>query len=120
MSHGLQYSTEEIIQALDKTRGGVYLAAELIGCSHKTIERRARDVKAVQEIIDKYRGRRADVAELKLDSAITNGEEWAVKFELTMTPEGKARGYAPRQEVTGKDGEAVVIKVLKGVSMDDL
>ena len=111
MSHGLQYTTAQIIETLEKTRGGMYLAAELIGCSYKTIERRARDIKAVQEVIERYRGRRADVAELKLDNAVTNGEEWAIRFTLMMTPEGKARGYAPRQEVTGAGGGKVKIVV---------
>lgn len=105
MSAGDQYSTQKIIAALEKTRGGVYLAADEIGCSYKTIERRAEKVQAVREVIDKYRQRRSDVAEMKLETAILNGEPWAIKYQLSTI--GKSRGYVERQEVTGKDGGAI-------------
>lgn len=109
MSTGKVYSTEQIIAALEETHGGIFVAADRIGCSYKTIERRAKDVKAVQDVIDKYRGRRVDVAEMALDKALLNGEPWAVQF--TLKTQGKQRGYVERQEVTGADGAAHKIEV---------
>ena len=122
MSSGVQYTTEQIIAALEKTHGGVFLAAESLGCSYKTIERRAASVQAVQEVIDRYQGRRSDVAELSLDIALANGEPWAVQFQLTKSKDGRRRGYAERQELTGAGGGAVetVLKIVKGVTVDDL
>ena len=109
MSHGLQFSTEDIIKALDETHGGVYLAAERLGCSHKTIERRAKNVQSVQDVIDKYSGRRVDVGELALDIALANKEAWAIQFILRT--KGKNRGYTERQEIAGADGNAIKILV---------
>jgi hypothetical protein len=112
------YSTEEIIRAIESAHGGIFIAAEKIGCSYKTIERRAKEVQAVRDAIEKWRGRRVDVAELALDRALANGEAWAVMFVARTL--GKRRGYVERQEVTGEDGGAVTLKILRDVSMDDL
>jgi len=112
MSSGVQYTTEQIIEALEKTHGGVFLAAELIGCSYKTIERRAKEVQAVGDILTKYRGRRTDVALVGLDKALANNEPWAIQFQLTKSKEGKDRGYVERQEHTGADGGPVTLKVV--------
>jgi hypothetical protein len=48
-----------------------------------------------------------DIAELKLRQQVQDGEAWAVKYILST--KGKSRGYVERQEVTGKDGGAIVI-----------
>lgn len=103
------YGTEDIIKALDKTHGMVYLAAEELGCSAVTIYRRAAKNKKVQEAIDKHRGRFLDKAELKLEQAMMNGEPWAIQFSLRTL--GKHRGYVERQEITGADGSAQKIEV---------
>ena len=109
MSRARKYSDAEIIKALENKRGGVYVAADELGCSYKTIHRRAKRVPAIQEVIDKYRHRRTDVAEIKLDQAILNGEPWAILFQLKT--QGKSRGYVERNEITGKDGNDVTIRV---------
>lgn len=110
MSTGRVYSTEQIIDALEKTHGGIFLAADAIGCSYKTIHRRADEVKVVQDVIDKYSGRRTDVAILKLEQAINNGEPWAITLQLTKSENGRSRGYSDRHEITGADGESITIK----------
>ncbi len=96
MSTGQQYSTDMIIQALEDKHGAVYLAADSIGCSYKTILRRAKDVQSVADVLLKYRGRRCDIAELALDRALANGEAWAIRFALETL--GKDRGYVARTE----------------------
>lgn len=110
MSHGLQFTNDDIIKALEETRGTIYLAAERLGCSHKTIERRAKAVVAVRNVIERYRGRRVDVAELALDHALTIGEPWAIQF--TLRTQGKNRGYVERTELTGVDNENIKITVV--------
>ncbi len=99
------YDTPKIIEALNKTHGMIYLAADLLGCSAMTIYRRADKVKAVRDVIDSYRGQLLDKAELKLEQAIMNGEPWAVQFALRTI--GKQRGFVERQEVTGAEGGAI-------------
>jgi hypothetical protein len=113
MSHGIQYKTPDIVAALHKTHGAVYLAAELIGCSHKTVERRAKKVREVAEVINKYRGRRLDVAELALDKALADNQAWAIQFVLRT--QGRTRGYVERQEITGIDGAPVMITEIEVV-----
>jgi hypothetical protein len=111
MSSGNQYTTQQIIEALDKAHGGIFVAAEQIGCSYKTIERRAKDTLSVKETIDKYRGRRSDIAQMKLESAILNGEPWSIQFQLKT--QGKDRGFVERIEHTGKDDEPITLKVVR-------
>ncbi len=101
------YSTTSIIEALKKTHGMIYLAAEDLGCAAITIYRRAEKVAAVRETIDSYRGKLIDKAELKLEQAVLNGEPWAIQFTLKTI--GKHRGYVERQEVTGANGGAIIV-----------
>lgn len=100
----MQYRTADIIAALERTHGMIYLAAKELGCNPSTIYRRADKDKKVQAVIDSYRGQLVDKAELKLEQAVMNGEPWAVT--LTLKTLGKNRGYVERQEVTGADGKA--------------
>lgn len=117
MSHGQQYPTEQIISALEARKGAVTLAAEQLGCSYKTIERRAEQVQAVKDVIDKYRKRRVDVAELALDVALAKQEPWAVTFTLKTL--GRDRGYVERAELTGADGGDLVIQIVRKNSSTD-
>jgi len=49
-----------------------------------------------------------DLAEMGFKSAILNKEPWALAFALKTL--GKHLGYVERQEVTGADGGAVLVK----------
>jgi hypothetical protein len=100
VSHGWQVSTDAIIAAVDKTHGGVYLAADQLGCSAKTILRRARRVQAVADTIAKYRERRSDIAEMKLEGALIAGESWAIQFQLRT--QGRDRGYGDKLETENR------------------
>ena len=101
----MKHRTADIISALEKTHGMVYLAAEALGCAPVTIYRRAEKDAKVQGVINDQRGKLIDKAELKLEHAVMNGEPWAVT--LTLKSLGKNRGYVERQEVTGADGGAI-------------
>ena len=103
------YRTEDIIKALEETHGQIYLAADVLGCSHMTIYRRAEKVKAVQDTISKFRGVLVDKAVLALERGVLKGEQWAVTFALSRL--GKDRGYAERQEITGAEGEKLKVEV---------
>jgi len=104
------YSTASIIEALEKTHGMIYLAAESLGCAPITIYRRAEKVAAVRDTIDSYRGKLVDKAELKLEQAVLNGEPWAI--QMTLKTIGKHRGYVERQEVTGAEGGHIVVRLV--------
>jgi len=108
----MPYSNEEIIKALDDTHGMIFLASQKLGCTPKTIYRRAEKVRAVRDVIDSHRGKLLDTAELKLEQAILAGEQWAINLALKTI--GKHRGYTERQEISGPDGgpiDAVMVYI---------
>jgi len=102
--------TERIIECLRETNGLISLAAKRVPCSQTTIYKRARDVKAVRQVIDECRDELVDLGELALRSAIVAKEPWAVALVLKTL--GRHRGYVERQEqeVSGKDGGDLVVK----------
>jgi hypothetical protein len=89
-----KYTDKEIISAIEKHKGAIYLASEYLGCHPDTIYERAKKVKAIQNTIDRHRGKMLDVAELALYNAITRGENWAIAFCLKSI--GRDRGYGDR------------------------
>ena len=100
---GRTYKDSAIIAALKASNGGVYLAAEKLGCDPKTIYRRAEKSPKVQQVIDNMRGQLVDLAEAALKKAVVGGEGWAVIWSLKTL--GKGRGYVERveQDVTIRD-----------------
>ena len=59
-----------------------------------------------------------DIAESALRRNVINGDNSAIFYTLNNAPEAKRRGWGPRQEVTGVDGEPVKI-VVEYVNADD-
>lgn len=103
MPKKLSLSPGDIIKALRDTNGMVYLAAERLGVSYMTVYRRAKRIPAIQEEIDRAKGKRLDVAETKLWDAVLQGQAWAICFYLKT--QGKARGYIEKT-ITQVDGDA--------------
>lgn len=97
MGRPQQYTNKQMIAALKKTKGAVYLAAEEIGCDPDTIYRRAKTSKAIKQAITKHRGKMLDTAELALYNAVLKGESWAIAFALKSV--GRKRGYGDRVDV---------------------
>lgn len=110
MSRPQRYTAEDIIAALRKTRGMVYLAANELGCSHVTVYNYIKKYATVKREFEHQRGEFKDVAETKLREATDNGEKWAIQFALTML--GSDRGYVQKrlQEVSGPEGGPVKLE----------
>lgn len=104
-----RYTVAQVIQALDDTKGMVYLAARRLGCSHTTVYNYARRHPTVQLAIDANRGVMLDTAEVALWKGIQDGESWAVQFALRTI--GRNRGYVERKEVAGPDGGPLEIGI---------
>ena len=108
---GFVYSTKAIIKALEKNKGAIYKTATELGCSYRTILRRAEKQQTIRDAIDKYRFIRTDVAEDKLGDALERGEPWAILFQLRT--QGRQRGYyerisdAPKEDVNEEDKQPV-------------
>jgi len=105
-----RFTPKQVADTLNETRGMVFLAAKKLGCSDDTIYNYAKRYKAVGDALRQQRGQFVDMAELKLWNAVNEGEAWAVQFALRTL--GKERGYVERSEVTGKDGNEMIIKVV--------
>ena len=105
-----RYTTVQMIKALRKTKGMVYLAADELGCSHATIYNYIKRHPTVAQAFEQERGLFLDAAEIRLKEAVFNSSPWAIRFALTML--GGDRGYAPkqRQEVTGPGGGPLTFK----------
>ena len=112
MTRPLKYTAEQIIAALKETKGMVYLAADRMGCHADTIHAYARRYKSVQECIDHEREKILDIGELKLVQKVMDGDDGMIKFLLSTR--GKKRGYTTGTEISGPDGESLIIKVIYG------
>lgn len=106
-----RYTVDEVCDALNATRGQKTLAGERLGCSDETVNNYEKRYVRVRQVIEHHRNRRLDVAESKLDTAVENGEAWAVMFMLRTV--GKSRGYVERQEVSGPDGTALIVEIVR-------
>lgn len=95
---------ELIVKSLKQGRGKVYLVANHLKCSPKTIYNYINKYPEVKEAKEDAEGLRLDATELKLEDAIDAGEAWAICFFLKT--KGKSRGYTERQEVeqVGQNG----------------
>lgn len=106
-----RFTCQNIIDALEETKGMVYLAADVLGCSHTTVYNYIKRHPSVKEAYDRHSGRMTDKTEQKLFSAIEEGKPWAITFYLGT--KGKDRGYTRKEEreVYGRDGGPVLIQV---------
>jgi len=92
-----KYKRADIIAALERNGGMVYLAARALRCSPQTIYNYRDKYPDVAQAIDQARGELVDTAELALKRAVIAGEGWAVCFTLKTI--GKSRGYTEAHEV---------------------
>jgi hypothetical protein len=92
-----RYTAQDMINALRKTRGMVYRAADELGCSHTTVYNYMDRYPTVAREFERQRGLFLDTAESKLEDAVQEGKEWAIRFSLSML--GADRGYAPKQQI---------------------
>ena len=100
---------EMVAAALQATGGFMALAAQRLGCSYKTVQRRVSGSTKLQAKLAEICDCKLDVAEAALMKAVRDGAAWAVCFYLKC--KGKQRGYVERQEVTGKDGAPIISAV---------
>jgi len=103
----MSYTAKQIIKALQKTHGMIYLAAEALGCEPKTVYNHINKNPTVKAALDNENEKMLDASELQLYSAVMDRNSWAVKYHLST--KGKSRGYVERIQVAGDAGNPVVI-----------
>lgn len=121
MAHKKQRFTKSTIKsALEKARGNVTLAAEVLGVSRQTVYtymQRYPDLVAVRADAENYV---LDIAEAHIEKAVLGGDMDAIKFYLRT--KGRVRGYKTSGEVEhrGNEDMPVIVRVVReGVSDDD-
>jgi len=102
MPNKQRFTPDQVIAALKKTKGMVYLAAKLLRCDVDTILNYCKRYPAVEHEKQAQRGQMVDLAEIRLLQSIDRGEAWGIS--LCLKTIGKDRGYVERQEHTGGDG----------------
>lgn len=103
-----KYTTAQMIEALREKHGNLSAAARFLGCSRNTISRYIEQYPTVKAVADEERETLIDFAENQLFKQVQDGNITAIIFTLKTI--GKSRGYVERQEVTGADGGAVLVK----------
>lgn len=85
----------DVVDALDRSSGRVYLAARLLELRHSTLKAIINRSDAVgeflREVIEGIEGELIDKVEIGLLKCCDNLEDWAIKFFLST--KGKSRGY---------------------------
>ena len=105
-----KYTPEQIIGALEESRGLIAPAARKLGCARDTIRRYLEEYEDIAQAIRDQREAVTDMAENALFQAILDREAWAVCFYLKCM--AKDRGYVERAELTATNGAPVKIKLV--------
>ena len=105
-----KYTQEQMIEALEQSKGLIAPAARALGCSRDTIRSYLDEYSAVAQAKLDQEEAVKDMAENALYAAILRGEAWAICFYLKCR--AKDRGYVERAELTGASGAPVKIKLV--------
>ena len=121
MANGNGKTAEEVIQAIEESRGFASKAAEILGVSRTTFYKYIKNYKTAKQALEDTREKRHDYVENKLMKLIDSGNVAATLFYLKT--QCKARGYVERQEISGKDGGPVkavtTIEIVKDYGPDE-
>jgi hypothetical protein len=106
-----QYNAQMFINAIPGTGGVISIIADKVGCAWNTARKYIQDHPTVQRALENERERVVDKAESNVIKAVVDGDLQTSKWLLTM--KGGDRGYAPKQrhEVSGPDGEPLLVKL---------
>jgi undecaprenyl pyrophosphate synthase len=92
-----KFTVDEVCSAIQAARGGVYMAARALGCSHATVYNYANSNQKVKDAISSSRGYILDKAEYNIYRSIEEGNV-DTSFAL-LNKLGKDRGFGNKSEV---------------------
>jgi hypothetical protein len=96
----------KIEEALTESRGVIKAAANLLGVERSSLSRRIKKSEALTEVRDNsFSIFVDDVEKAYYDKMMETNDKIMMIFFLKC--HGKERGWVERQEITGKDGEAL-------------
>jgi hypothetical protein len=105
-----QYTAEQMITALQATKGMVTLAARHLGCSVNTVQRYIEKYPTVKTARDTERDKMGDAVELALYDEAVNKRNTAALIFMAKTL-FKDRGYIERLEIYGNLNITLVNKL---------
>lgn len=100
---------EQIALALERKMGNITEAAKALKVSRQALYKRIDGNEMLAAVLKEGRETIVDIAESALVRQIKVGNITAIIF--TLKTQGKDRGYVERTEITGADGESLLIKV---------
>ena len=113
------FDKEDVVAALLSARGALGIAAGYLGRSRSSLVRWLKAHPTINAVVADYKATQLDAVEVNtFDAAIIDNEGADRRFLLTTL--GKERGFSSRSEVTGKDGEPLMIADLSKMSNDQL
>ena len=101
-------SAEKLIPLIEEMNGNLSMVCRKLGVARNTVYRFIADKPTIQQALSDAREKMIDNVESTLYSKALGGDTTAMIFFLKT--QGKSRGYVERQEVTGADGGAVLVK----------
>jgi hypothetical protein len=116
MGAKLKFTTREIAIALKQGKGFVSVAADILGCSMRTVNNYIDNHPILGEVRDDARERMKAVAEGKLFDQIEAGKLTAIIFYLKT--QARNRGYSEKEHYSEQAAQQQVMmeKILKAVS----
>ena len=105
-----KFTPEQMVRALEESKGLIAPAARALGCSRDTIRTYLEEYSAVAQAKLDQREAVTDMAENALYAAILRGEAWAICFYLKCM--AKDRGYVEKAEISGPGGKPISIKLV--------
>ena len=100
-------TVDKVNTLIDEMMGNVSMVARTLNVSRTTLYNYINSHSTVKAKLDEAREKMIDNVESKLYSKALDGDTTAMIFFLKT--QGKSRGYVERQEVTGKDGGAIIV-----------
>jgi len=113
----IQHTKKALIEALEKTLGIVTTACKIAGVDRGTFYRYYNEDKDFAKAVKDIENVTFDFVESQLHKQIKDNNTASTIFYAKTKM--KNRGYVERQEITGKDGEAIEITGFKFVTDGD-
>ena len=101
---------KDVVEAIQQYRGNISAMARAFQVSRQAIYDYISNKPDLKQMIQDERESMLDDAESEIYKQIRKGNTTALIFFLKT--QGKQRGYVERNEITGKDGQEVTIKVV--------
>lgn len=103
----LAVSDDELIEALEKSRGFISPAAKMLGISQESIRQRIRKSEKLKAAMYDIKESNLDFVEMKLMALIQVDDFNAIRYYLEA--HGRDRGYGRQREEIGEYEQTIVI-----------